>query len=88
MPSVANHEDSENDLDPALANIRLITVDPVTEDVEIIIDRINKNIDNSPLDPNEVSKYKIYCFSDGLSHNLNLGSHEALWAQRIASTTT
>ncbi len=85
IPASAMHENSVDDLPPALAQIREVQVGG--DDVVFHIDPVEQNIDGGPLDPAKIEGYKIYCFEDGASGEFDLSAKEPLFAQGISSET-
>jgi 3D (Asp-Asp-Asp) domain-containing protein len=79
MPDSTKHEDSKDDLSPALADITSVVIEE--SNVVFTINPVTKNIDGTDLDPASIDKYKIYCFADGVV-SLDLTAKQALFPKK------
>jgi hypothetical protein len=69
-------ENPEDDAPPGLAEINNIF--PSGDNILIEINSVNYNIDGSALEPDAVTKYKIYCFATDSAESEAAGSEDVL----------
>lgn len=75
-----NYEQSKDDLPPGLAEI--ISIQFGAGYAYVRTRPITHNIDGTPLDPNNVKHYKLYCFEKGLTERFDLTSGKSFFPEK------
>jgi hypothetical protein len=81
FPDPGSYEPSKDDLPPGLAD--LLSVVQQGDQFLFTIRNISYSIDGSPTAPDSITDYKIYCFSQDISGQVNLSETPALFAEDV-----
>lgn len=81
FPDPASQEVSEDDLPPGLADV--VGVSRRGDQVLFTIRNISYSIDGTPMDPDDIVDYRIYCFSHDLSGSFDLSETPSVFAENI-----